>query len=49
MEYKEYLVKRNKNGKEKFLTALLYLAATVLPFILFRNKEIYAFTPFPFF
>ena len=35
MEYKEYLVKRNKNGKEKFLTLLLYLAATVLAFICF--------------
>ena len=33
MEYKEYLVKRNKNGKEKILTLLIYLAATVLAFI----------------
>lgn len=33
MEYKEYLVKRNKNGKEKFLTLLLYFAATILAVI----------------
>lgn len=35
MEYKEYLVKRNKNGKEKVLTLLIYLAATVLAFMCF--------------
>ncbi len=35
MEYKEYLIKRNKNAKEKFLTLLLYLAATVLAVICF--------------
>ena len=35
MEFKEYLIKRNKNGKEKFLTLLLYLAATVLAVICF--------------
>ena len=32
MEYKEYLIKRNKNSIEKVLTLLLYLAATVLAF-----------------
>lgn len=35
MEYKEYLVKRNKSIKEKILTVLLYLAATVLAFLCF--------------
>ena len=30
MDFKEYLIKRNKNTKEKILTVLLYLAALVL-------------------
>lgn len=35
MEYKEYLLKRNKNIIEKFLTLLLYIAATILAVMCF--------------
>ena len=33
MEFKEYMIKRKKSGKESLLTVLLYLAATVLSLI----------------
>lgn len=40
MDFKEYLLKRNKTGKEKFYTVLIYFAATILAFFAF-------FTLFP--
>ena len=33
MDFKEYLIKREKTVKEKFLTVLLYFAATVLAYV----------------
>lgn len=33
MDFKEYLVKRNKTPMESFLTVLLYLAATVIAYV----------------
>lgn len=33
MDFKEYLIKRNKTTTEKFLTLLLYIGATILAFV----------------
>ena len=35
MDFKEYLIKRNKSAKEKIYTVLLYVAALVLSFLVF--------------